>query len=78
MLKVRRSVWMQPVEICVEGEVGELLPRGLVALDLHRVHAHRGLVSNGGSGNHGNPVHGTVAHLATVLVKENGEYYHIN
>ena len=52
---------VEAVEIRVKGEVSQGLPRGLVALDFYRVHAHGRLVADGRGRHHGDAVHGAVA-----------------
>ena len=66
VLEVRR-VGVEPVEVGVQGEVGEGLPGRLVALDLDGVHADGRVVADGRGGHHGDAVHRAVAHLAAVL-----------
>ena len=72
VLEVRR-VGVEPVEVGVEGEVGEGLPRRLVALDLDGVHADGRVVADGRGGHHGDAVHGAVTQLAAVLQTEGRE-----
>ena len=65
-----RGVGVEPVEVGVEGKVGEGLPGRLVALDLDGVHADGRVVPDGRGGHHGDAVHGPVTHLAAVLKME--------
>ena len=41
-----RAAGVHPVQVLVQRELGERLPGRLVPVDVHRVHAHRGLVAH--------------------------------
>ena len=41
-----RAAGVHPVQVLVQCELGERLPGRLVAVDVNRVHAHRGLVAH--------------------------------
>ena len=77
VLEVRR-VGVEPVEVGVEGKVGEGLPRRLVALDLDGVHADGRVVPDGRGRHHGDAVHGAVPHLPAILKMEGRDNNSLN
>ena len=62
-----RRAGVEPLQVGVQGEVGERLPRWLVGLHLDGVHAERRLVPHGRAGHHGDALHRAVAQLPAVL-----------